>query len=185
MKKIAAIVLVALLLTTALAAYSEDLSQELSEGIVRLHIIADSNNDEDQIVKLKVRDAILQAMEAFEDAEEVEANLTVLEAVANEVLKKEGFAYAARAEYGRFSFPTKHYDNFSLPKGEYNAVRVHLGRAEGENWWCVLFPPLCMVDAATEESTALLKETFGENYAMVARSEKLPVKIKFKIAEMF
>ncbi len=185
MKKIAVCILSALLIATSIVSYSENLSEELSEGIIRLHIIAESNLPKDQRVKLKVRDAVLAAMEDFENAEDVKQSLDMFERVANDVLKEEGFSYTATAEYGRYNFPTKHYENFSLPKGEYNAVRIRLGRAEGENWWCVLFPPLCMVDAATEESEELLKETFGENYSVVAKSEKLPVKIKFKIAEMF
>ena len=183
MKKIAVCILVSMLVATSAVSYSESLSQSLSEGIVRLHIIAESNLARDQAVKLKVRDALLKEMEMFENAEDVKMGLAQLENVANNVLKKEGFTYSARAEYGQFDFPTKHYDSFSLPKGKYNAVRIKLGKAEGENWWCVLFPPLCMVDAATKEE--LLKETFGENYSMVVREDKLPVKIKFKIAEMF
>lgn len=185
MKKIAVCILASLLVATSVVSYSESLSEELSEGIVRLHIIAESNSGEDQGVKLKVRDAVLGEMERFEKAEDIQNNLDLFEEAANSVLKKEGFSYRAVAEYGRFEFPTKHYESFSLPKGEYNAVKIKLGKAEGENWWCVLFPPLCMVDAATEESEALLKETFGENYEVVTREEGLPVKIKFKIAEMF
>lgn len=183
MKKIAVCILVALLTTTSIVGYSESLSQELSAGIVRLHIIAESNSEEDQTVKLKVRDAVLKEMENIDNAEGVRLSLARLEKVADNILKKDGFAYSARAEYGQFDFPTKHYGSFSLPKGKYNAVRIKLGKAQGENWWCVLFPPLCMVDAATEEE--LLKETFGENYSIVVQEDKLPVKIKFKIAEMF
>lgn len=185
MKKIAVCILVALMVTTGVVSYSESLSEELSEGIIRLHVIAESNSPEDQMVKLKVRDALLKEMELFENSEAVKGGLHLLEKIANEVLLSEGFSYKAKAEYGRFRFPTKHYDTFSLPKGEYNAVRIKLGRAEGENWWCVLFPPLCMVDAATEESESLLRETFGENYALVAERDRMPVKIKFKIAELF
>ncbi len=183
MKKIAVSILVGLLITSSITSYSQTLSEELANGIVRLHIIAESNSKEDQAVKLKVRDALLQAMESYDSADEVKENLHVLKNVADRVLKDEGFKYHAVAEYGKFDFPTKHYGSFSLPKGKYNAVRIRLGKAEGENWWCVLFPPLCMVDAATED--ALLKETFGENYSMVTMEDKLPVKIKFKIAELF
>ena len=185
MKKIAVCILVALMVTTGVVSYSESLSEELSEGIIRLHVIAESNLREDQRVKLKVRDALLKEMEHFEKSEDVKKSLQVFEEIANKVLLEEGFTYKAKAEYGKFEFPTKHYDNFSLPKGEYNAVRIKLGQAVGENWWCVLFPPLCMVDAATEESESLLRETFGENYALVTEGDRLPVKIKFKIAELF
>lgn len=182
MKKIAVAILFAMLFTTTLAAYSENLSDELSHGIVRLHIVGHSNSQVDQQVKLKIRDEILQKMQGFDTREEIKDNLEEFEKIANSVLEAEGFAYTAHAEYGKFDFPTKHYENFSLPKGEYEAVRINLGEAQGENWWCVLFPPLCMVDAATNE--ALLKETFGENYGVV-KGNTLPVKIKFKIAELF
>lgn len=183
MKKIAVSMLVALLAVTSIVSYSESLSEELSEDIVRLHVIAESNSYIDQEIKLKVRDAVLSAMENIDSVEEVKNSLDMLQEVANEELKKTGADYTALAEYGKFDFPTKHYENFSLPKGRYNAVRIKLGRAMGENWWCVLFPPLCMVDAASE--TALLKETFGENYEVVTSKDKMSVKIKFKLAEMF
>lgn len=185
MKKIAVSILSGLLITTGIVGYSEELSEEISSEVIRLHIIAQSNSESDQKIKLAVRDAVLEKMQDFESEDEIKNNLNLFEDVANKVLKENGFEYKARAEFGRFDFPTKYYDNFALPKGEYDAVRVKLGKAEGENWWCVLFPPLCMVDAATEESEELLKETFGENYSVVKNEGEIPVKIKFKLAEMF
>lgn len=184
MKKVAAAILIAMVITTSLSGYSEKISEELSEKIVRLHIIAESNSEEDQKIKLKVRDRLLEEMKKYDCGEDVQKNTALLEKTANEVLRENGCDYTAAAEYGRFEFPTKRYENFCLPKGEYNAIRVKLGKAEGENWWCVLFPPLCMVDAATEEGEELLKETFGDNYDVV-KNEKISVKIKFKIAELF
>ncbi len=184
MKKIAVCILAALLLTTSVVSYSEGLSEELSGGIVRLHIIAQSDSSEDQAVKLKIRDAVLSEMDKFENKEDIKASLNTFEIIANRVLRENGFSYSATAEYGKFEFPTKYYDNFALPKGEYEAVRIKLGKAEGQNWWCVLFPPLCMIDKATDDSEELLKETFGENYATVTK-QALPFKIKFKIAEWF
>lgn len=183
MRKFAVCILAGILLSTSVVSYSKDLSEEMSEGIVRLHIIADSNDYEDQAVKLKIRDEILNEMKKHE-CDDIEDSVALFEKIANQVLDYEGFGYEAKTEFGRFEFPTKHYDNFSLPKGEYNAVRVRLGKAEGENWWCVLFPPLCMIDAATEESELLLKETFGENYDVIT-CEKPQFNIKFKLAEMF
>lgn len=186
MKKFAAALLCAMVFTSCLTAYSDSISEELSEGIVRLHIIANSDSEEDQKVKLAVRDAVLSEMERFENKEDIPLSLSEFEKIANGVLKNNGFDYRACAEYGNFEFPTKYYDNFALPKGNYDAVRIKLGKAEGHNWWCVLFPPLCYIDAATEESDKLLRETFGENYGLIADGEgKLPVKIKFKIAELF
>ena len=184
MKKIALALLLGILLTTSVIGYSKDLSKDLSDGIVRLHIVAESNNEEDQAVKLKIRDKVLEEMKAFDTKEEIQENLHCFEKIANSVLEEEGFDYKAVALYGRFEFPTKYYDNFALPKGEYEAVRIVLGKGEGENWWCVLFPPLCMVDAATGDNEALLKETFGDNYSVVTEGA-LPFKIKFKLAELF
>ncbi len=185
MRKLPAAILCGIFVTGCISAYSQDLNDELADGIVRLHIIADSDSVEAQSVKLKVRDRVLEEMERFDKKEEAAEHVEDFERIANEVLKEEGVSYKASAEYGRFEFPTKYYDNFALPKGEYDAVRIRLGKAEGKNWWCVLFPPLCYVDAATEEGEALLKETFGENYELVTGEGKPAVKIKFKIAEIF
>ncbi len=184
MKKIAISILSGILAMGILAGYSEKIGQELSADIVRIHIIADSDDNDAQEVKLKVRDEILEEMKKCTDCKEAEEKLDVFEDIANAVLTENGCDYKARVEYGRFYFPTKEYENFSLPKGEYNAVRIKLGRAEGKNWWCVMFPPLCLPDAALEESEEKLKETFGDNYDLV-KNEKITVKVKFKIAELF
>lgn len=186
MKKLCAALLCAIILASCLTAYSDNINDELSDGIVRLHIIANSDSAEDQAVKIKVRDAVLEKMEELDDKREAEEKIPEFEKIAREVLEENGFSYGASAEYGNFEFPTKYYDNFALPKGNYDAVRIKLGKAEGKNWWCVLFPPLCYVDAATEDAEELLKETFGDNYELVKQDEgRLPVKIKFKIAELF
>lgn len=185
MKKIAASILIGILFTTSVVCYSENLEDSIADGIVRLHIIADSNREADQAVKLKVRDRILEEMTLFDSEEEIKENIEFFEKVANKVLEEEGFNYKAKAEFGKFNFPTKYYDGFALPKGEYKAVRVKLGSGEGENWWCVMFPPLCMVDAATGDMDSLLKETFGDDYSVVATDGKPKFKIKFKLAELF
>ncbi len=184
MKKFAVALLTGILISTAVVGYSKDLSEELADGIVRLHIVAQSNSEKDQRVKLKIRDAVLKEIGKSESKDDIVKKLPLIEEIANNILKDEVFDYKARAEMGKFHFPTKYYDNFALPEGEYEAVRIKLGKAEGENWWCVLFPPLCMVDSATMESEELLKETFGENYAVVKGGE-MKVNIKFKLAELF
>jgi len=184
MRKLTAAVLFFTLFMSILTAYSKGVNEDLAEGIVRLHIIAASDSEEDQEVKLKVRDRVLEKMSRASEKGEIKDALSEFQKTANEVLEEEGFDYGAVAEYGVFDFPTKKYENFALPKGKYEAVRIKLGAAEGQNWWCVLFPPLCYVDAATEEGEELLKETFGDNYDLV-KDEKLNVKIKFKIVELF
>lgn len=185
MKKIAISILTGILTATSAVCYGETLSDELAEGIVRLHIVAESDSKEDQAVKIKIRDRILEEMKNFESAEEIEDNIMFFENVANSVLREEGFDYTAKAQFGVFEFPTKYYDGFALPKGEYTAVRVVLGEGEGKNWWCVLFPPLCMVDAATGDMDVMLKDTFGDNYSVVATDKNMHFKIKFKLAELF
>lgn len=185
MKKFALSFLIGALITSSVVCYSEELSREVSENIVRLHVVADSNEACAQEVKLKVRDRVLSEMQGINIYGDVENSLGQIEKAANEVLESEGFAYRATVQMGVFDFPTKYYDGFALPKGKYEAVRIILGEGKGENWWCVLFPPLCMVDAATEEQEALLAETFGENYDMVTDEGKGRFNIKFRLAEIF
>lgn len=185
MRKLAAAIMLGVFVTSMLSTYSDKVNHALADGIVRLHILADSDDPAAQELKLKVRDRLLDEMDHLESKDEVEKALPELERIANEVLREENVPYTANAEYGSFDFPTKKYENFSLPRGKYDAVRIKLGRAQGQNWWCVLFPPLCYVDAATEEGDKLLRSTFGENYDTVKNDGKLKVKIKFKIAELF
>lgn len=121
--------------------------------VFRLHVIANSDSEGDQAVKLQVRDAVIQAlgeMDGAQDREQAEAyaarHLDELIAAANRVLAENGFDYSAAAEIGSFDFPEKEYGGVTFPAGEYRALRVTLGQAQGQNWWCVLFPPLCLLE---------------------------------------
>ena len=124
---------------------------QLAEKVVRLHVLANSDSEEDQALKLKVRDAVLeQATETLRGADsQAEASrrltdiLPELEETARVVITANGYDYGVRAELAETSFPTKEYDGFALPAGEYLALRVLIGEAAGQNWWCVVFPPLC------------------------------------------
>jgi stage II sporulation protein R len=126
-----------------------------SRDVVRLHVIANSDAQYDQLVKLKVRDAVLAYMapklknvaNSAEAAAIIAQNRREIEEVSRKVLLLSGVAYPVQVQYGRFEFPVKSYGNAVFPAGQYNAVRVMLGQAEGSNWWCVLFPPLCFIDA--------------------------------------
>lgn len=125
---------------------------QLAEKVVRLHVLANSDSEEDQALKLKVRDAVLeQATETLRGADsQAEASrrltdiLPELEETARAVITANGYDYGVRAELAETSFPTKEYDGFALPAGEYLALRVLIGEAAGQNWWCVVFPPLCL-----------------------------------------
>jgi len=129
--------------------------------LIRLHVIANSDNEEDQMLKLAVRDEILQKLaprlaeakslaEAREVIREMEGELIY---TAEQVVKGWGKNYPVSFDHGRHLFPTKSYGNIVLPGGEYEAVKIKIGRAEGANWWCILFPPLCFVNV--EESTTI------------------------------
>lgn len=123
----------------------------LSEDIIRLHVVADSDSEEDQTVKLQVRDAVTQRLEGIMDrlpgAQEARAYILMhmdeLEDIANDVLDQVGSHDRARVTLTEECFDTRQYDTFSLPAGVYESLRVTIGSGEGKNWWCVVFPTLC------------------------------------------
>lgn len=191
MKNFIALIISTLLILLLLFGYSTGVSSDLSQNIVRLHVIANSDSDEDQALKLKVRDAILAHSKAdFTQKSDVSKNLDTYKEIAEKTIRENGYNYRAEVEYGNFKFPTRHYDNIALPAGQYDAVRIKIGSAEGRNWWCVMFPPLCFVDGTTD--TAYAEEKLGtlidkESYDIITscRSRSLPFEIKFKIVELF
>lgn len=134
----------------------------IPEESIRLRILANSDNATDQWIKRKVRDAIVERMNEWVDEpgsidqarETVQANLGEIERVVGDVLRQHGFDYDYQVEFGNVPFPAKLYGNKLYPAGDYEAVRVTIGAGEGQNWWCVLFPPLCFVDAANGEAVA-------------------------------
>ena len=137
-------------------------SQALYDGLLRLHVVGASDSQEDQAVKLKVRDAVLASLEqGLQDLTDVDAAmdyveemLPQVEAAANRVLAAAGVDMTAVATLAEEAFPTREYDTFSLPAGIYKALRVVIGEGEGKNWWCVVFPSLCMGTQAEFVETA-------------------------------
>lgn len=124
--------------------------------VVRLHVIANSDTDDDQNLKLAVRDAVLASADsvlktdnADDAAGVIFKNIETIEKNAKAVIQKAGFAYDVQVVPGVFEFPSKSYQNITLPKGRYRAVRVIIGEGKGKNWWCVMFPPLCFTDKTT------------------------------------
>lgn len=124
------------------------------ENLIRLHVVAHSNAPKDQDLKLKVRDAVLQdahdLIGTSRDKAQIQAllreNKSRLEELAQAVVRAHGFEYPVQVKIGNFAFPPKDYGTLSLPEGWYDAVRIELGAALGDNWWCILFPPLCLAD---------------------------------------
>jgi stage II sporulation protein R len=125
---------------------------QLQERIVRLHVVANSDSEEDQTMKLKVRDAIVAylntSLAEFQDIDQVKAylaeNLQTLENIARQVLESAGINESVNVSFEKETFPIRHYDTFSLPSGVYQSLRIRIGQAEGKNWWCVVFPTLCI-----------------------------------------
>lgn len=162
--------------------------KKIRSDVVRLHILANSDSEEDQNVKLMVRDALLECgKEMFSGnvtvnnaEEELEKQKDELIRTANKVLAENGFDYKTQICLAEEYFTTRQYENFTLPAGGYLALKVILGEGEGHNWWCVMFPPLCLPAAA--ENTEL-DVVFGDNGAdIVANSSKYIM--KFKIIEI-
>ena len=153
MKKIAKIIITCLLLAAAfwLGTVASD-KAVLSRDIIRLHVVADSDSPEDQQIKLQVRDAILEKLESvmdeLPDAETAKAylqeHLPELEQVANDVLRSLNSGCQAVVSLAKEAFPTREYDTFTLPAGVYESLWVTIGSGEGQNWWCVVFPSLCV-----------------------------------------
>lgn len=135
--------------------YIDDVEND-HEGIIRLHVIANSNDQGDQALKLKVRDGIIAYMEDQDDLtttvetrEYLKSDLDRLETIANGIIASEGYDYTAKAKLGISYIPEKTYGDITFPAGNYEALNITLGEGEGENWWCVIFPPLCLLDEGT------------------------------------
>lgn len=125
--------------------------KEVNTEYLRIHIRANSNLEVDQIVKYKIKDSIVEALipfvagcDSFKDVENMlQQKLTLVDSVANSVLKQNGFSYTAKSKLASEEFPTRSYNGFVLEEGIYDALIVELGEAKGDNWWCVIYPPLC------------------------------------------
>lgn len=188
------IVELALLLGTAVflltGAWALNTQRDLADRVVRLHVLANSDSEEDQALKLLVRDAVLERatalLEQTESRAEAEAllreSLPELETIAEETVRANGYSYAVTAELEDTSFPTKEYDGFSLPAGEYLALRILIGEGVGQNWWCVVFPPLCTAASADVPETALAAG-FTEDQVGLMTEEDIGYVLKFKAVE--
>lgn len=146
--------------------------EELSHALLRLHIVANSDTAADQAVKLKIRDAILHTFQedfsAMPDKQHAlmlaHSLLQQAEETANRILQQEGFSETAHAAITRCAFPEKTYGRYTFPAGTYDALRITIGKAEGHNWWCVLYPPLCFDDLSSpmpKRSDSLLRQTLS------------------------
>lgn len=173
---------VALLLVFA-AVYTYSLykdRQTLNDQIIRLHVVADTDDPVDQDLKLQVRDEILHLVNAVKEGatskEEamqlLRQQLPKLQEAANNVLKREGNQCEAVVTLQKEAFPTRFYDTFSLPAGVYDSLRVTIGSGEGKNWWCVVFPELCAPAAAADVEDAAVEAGFSDSLSKTLTHEE-------------
>ena len=180
------------------ASYVNAVSEDIAQSVFRLHVIANSDSKEDQDLKYKVRDKVLEYMNeismACSSKEEVillaEEHKEEFKKIAEDVIKENGYDYTVNISIGNFDFPTKTYGDISLPAGEYDALRIEIGEAKGQNWWCVMFPPLCFVDVTSgvvpNESKEVMKENLNdEEYNLISDKESSDIQFKFSLIEFF
>ncbi len=196
-KKIIIISLLCGLLITVLvsvSAYAKKVSSDISSSVIRFHVLANSDEDFDQQLKLCVRDEILKSMSEDmngctnrEDAEEyLKSHIDEITSVAKKVIAEKGYDYDVHTTLSTEHYPIRYYNNAVFPEGDYESLRVIIGSGEGHNWWCVMYPPLCLNgDAVGYEDDNMLKKVLSdESYEVVVLSEDNTVpKMKFKVVE--
>lgn len=171
--------------------WSVEQQEDLSRKMIRLHVIAHSDSAEDQALKLEVRDAVLDyataVLQRSADMTEAQAalqnSLPRIERIARAAVTAEGYDYGVSASLGQAEFPLKEYDGFSLPAGEYTALRLVIGDGGGQNWWCVVFPPLCTTAACDLTETAIAAGMSEEDVSFITESEGYI--LKFRAVELW
>lgn len=183
-----------ILITATVRRGKEELASRIAPDILRFHVLANSNSAEDQELKLNVRTMLLNTIyDAIGDSatkqdtrDYILSHSSQLETVAEAFIQKSGFSYPVHIEVAETYFPTKVYGDMVFPCGTYDAVRVLIGSGEGKNWWCVLYPPLCFVDAAYAEvpdtSKDYLKQVLAdEDYRKLTNKQEEQIKINIRL----
>lgn len=193
MKKVLILILVfasTLLVLNCLPVHGEE---AIYDSVVRLHVIANSDSDTDQALKLKVRDAVLASMpEILGNADDRESalenlskNLERVRLIAQNVVNSEGYDYTVSVALGDEKYPTKSYENVCFPAGVYKSLQIKIGDADGKNWWCVLFPQLCLSGTKKAESAFIEVGLTSDQYKVITETENTKYKIRFKVLEAF
>ena len=181
-----------ILVAAAAASWLGQEQQELADSVIRLHVIANSDSEADQALKLAVRDRVLEQAEGLypQDATLAEAQaalegqLNTLAAAGREVVEAQGYDYPVAAQLTDCWFPTKEYEGFALPAGNYTALRVTIGEGRGQNWWCVAFPPLCLGAASETVDQAAQAGLFTPGQAALVTQDGEGYVLKFKAMEL-
>ena len=181
-KKWEAAVIIGFAIALAFAA-PLSVQSSLADKMTRLHVVANSDSEEDQLLKLKVRDAVLKASEGHTVLSE--ALLDDMQAAAQQCVYDNGRSYPVTVERGEMWFDTRDYDGFSLAAGNYDSVKVRIGDAAGKNWWCVIFPPLCAAVSEKQlEQTAVRAGLSSRELAFISKDGNVCV-LGFKLAELW
>ena len=191
MKKICVLagILISLLVTGIVVNTKKShMQQDLAEEVFRFHVLANSDSEEDQALKMQVKEAVVAYMkEEIPSSDSVETtkewakgHLDAIVNLAEAVIQEEGYAYKVTAEVTTCDFPEKTYGDITFPPGEYEALRIEIGEAKGQNWWCVLYPNLCFIDAVhavvPEEGKKDLKKVLEEDtYEMVTATTRFRI----------
>ena len=191
MKKICVLagILISLLVTGIVVNTKQSrMQQDLAKEVFRFHVLANSDSEEDQALKMQVKEAVIAYMkEEIPSSDSVEmtkewakSHLDAIVNLAEAVLLEEGYAYEVTAEVTTCDFPEKTYGDITFPSGEYEALRIEIGEAKGQNWWCVLYPNLCFIDAVhavvPEEGKKDLKKVLEEDtYEMVTATSRFKI----------
>ncbi len=169
---------------------------EVYDSVIRLHVIANSDSDEDQALKLSVRDRIIEMTKeigsgctSLEDAEKVmREHLDDIRACADNEVKRLGYNYSVEVRLGEEEYPTKTYASLCFPSGKYLSLQILIGEASGQNWWCVLFPPLCLDAAQRKDSNEDAFISVGltsEQYKIITETQEPTYQARFKLLEIF
>ena len=174
--------------TETVSAKMETAQKHMAEEVLRFHVLANSDSKEDQELKMTVKDEVVSWLEAKMDCDSLEetknfirSQLTGIEEVAEEPVRREGYSYPVQAALEWTDFPEKSYGDVTFPAGSYEALRIQIGEAKGHNWWCVLYPNLCFIDSVQavvpEKGKKQLKHVLTDDeYDMVTATSKFKVK---------
>ncbi|MEZ3422038.1 MAG: stage II sporulation protein R [Eubacterium sp.] len=181
------IYLLVLLISAYITPFIET-SERISDDVFRLHILANSDEEHDQSLKLKVRDAVLEkGQRVFTDCSSLEetissceSNLDLFQTTAQDCINQNGYSYSVKAYVDREYFNTREYEEITLPSGIYNALKIEIGEAKGHNWWCVMFPAICLPAVSENEMNDILDE---EEMDLISKGSKF--ELRFKIVEVY
>ncbi|AMN33704.1 stage II sporulation protein R [Clostridium perfringens] len=182
----------------ALGVTEENIVEDISEKLIRFHVLANSDSDIDQDLKLRVKDEVLKYISPIlNESQSLEESREILKRedkniikIAEDYIKSQGFDYTVETTLARENFPVKEYGNIVLPQGEYEAYRILIGEGKGQNWWCVMFPPLCFIDVtkgqvAYDETEKKMKDVLSEEEFKSVNKKENNVNFEFKVIDLF